>query len=464
LQPAEREDSTLDEDSPTSPANVRQIKPRDDAKLLAELCELKFRQEKGYLKIIEILKDRGITGIKNEPEVSKLIKEAQKRGVITFDINETFALRGDELQSERRDLRELFDLKDALVIKVPEYVEGAGQMRVYQTTDNQPAMRKDDHLHIVLANHAGVRLGDELQSEDHCAVAGGRAVNQAVRMIKRNPPSRRNIMVTSMGGRLWSHQWWRNGPSSMRPLDPDDSAFLLFLALENETGTMFDQVGHRVFAASRKQAVAVMSEHCMFQPGGTWYDGKQPNRAIVGVGAVDPESCYRGLRDSDGPKLVHDLVGRHLEMVKPQLDEAIDTVKGAGLYFGDLANRYFPTLPMPHEINRAPSEYDSIYERLIKQLNRLNDRMVVVEWAHIRQIPSVTAIAGGSFKLHALWTILFAGQKSDTRRLIDTLVTDATTASRLMSAMDSYKSLDPELRRWYDERASTFFIDPAAAP
>ncbi len=454
----------MDEVTPASKANVRPIKPLDDARLMGEVCELKFRQGKGYLKIIEILKGKGITGINNEPDVSKLIKEARKRNVVVFDINETFALRGDELGSERRELRELFDLKDTLVIAVPEYVEGAGQMRPEQTTDNQPAMQEDDRLHLVLANHAGLHLQHELQSDDHCAVAGGRAVNQTVRMISRNPPSRKIIMVTSMGGRLWSHQWWRNGPSSMRPLDPDDAAFLLFLALENEPGTMFDQVGHRVFAASRKQAVTVMSEHCMFQPGGQWYEGKQPTRAIVGVGAVDPESSYRALRDHDGPQLVHDLVGRHLEIVKPQLDEAIDTVKDTGLYFGDLANRYFPTLPMPHEIDLALSDYDAIYEKLIKQLNRLNERMVVVEWAHIREIPAVTAIAGGSFKLRALWTILLDGQKDNARRLVDTLVTDAVTANRLMSAMDSYNNFDPELRRWYDQRLSTFFVDPATAP
>src|SRR5260221_2244690 len=105
-------------------------------------------------------------------------------------------------------------------------------------------------------------------------------------------------------------------------------------------------------------------------------------------------------------------------------------------------------LPMAHEVNLALSDYDGIYERLSKQLNRLNERMVVVEWAHIREIPSVTAIAGGSLKLRALWTILLAGQKDNAQRLVDTLVTEPVTGNHLMPPMDSCNNFDPDLRRW----------------
>ncbi len=274
-------------------------------------------------------------------------------------------------------------------------------------------------------------------------------------------PSLKNIMVTSMGGRLWSHKWWRSGPNSMRPLDPDDSAFILFMALENEQGTMFDQVGHRVFAGSREQAAAVMEEHCMFQPGGRWYDRKQPNRATVGVGVVDPESGHRAVRNYEGSKLVKDLMNRHLSRVRDELEEAIETVSESQLYFGDVANRYFPTLPLPQEFHERPVEYYAkLYEKLIKQLSDLNERMVVVEWSHISGIQSVTAIAGGYFKLRALWTILFAGLNSKSKPLINTLVTDSATASDLITALHAYRELDPSAKRWYEKLVRTLFRDP----
>jgi hypothetical protein len=321
-------------------------------------------------------------------------------------------------------------------------------------------MHADDHLHTVLSNHAGKLLAGQFQAGDHCAVAGGRAVNQAVRKIRRLSPSLKNILVTSMGGRLWSHKWWRSWPNSMRPLDPDDSAFILFMSLENEDGAMFDQVGHRVFTGSREQAAAVMADHCMFQTGGKWYD-KRPDRAIVGVGVVDPKSGHRAVRNYKGTKRVRDLMNRHLGSVRHELEEAIETVGDSKLYFGDIANRYFPTLPLPQEFKERPvAYYDRLYEKLIKQLADLNERMVVVEWAHIRSIREVTAIAGGSFKLNALWTILFAGLNRKSKPLINTLVTDSTTASDLTAALYAYQDLDPSAKRWYEKTVGTFFRDP----
>jgi hypothetical protein len=204
-----------------------------------------------------------------------------------------------------------------------------------------------------------------------------------------------------------------------------------------------------------------MKDNCMFQPGGKWYQNIKPNRAIVGVGVVDPMSGHRAVRKSEASGLVQDLMDRHLARVKPELEEAITTAKESGLYFGDVANRFFATLPLPNQVRELTiNEYDKIFERLIKQLNDLNERMVVVEWSHIRGIPAVTAIAGGCFKLGALWTILFSGLQNRSQRLIKTLVTDAVTARGLLSALDTYNNLDVSIRQWYEKLVGTLFLDP----
>jgi len=450
--------------NPGSGLQVKRSKPEDDPKLLAEICRLRFREDLTYKDILTSLISSGITGVRDEPHVARLIREARKRGVVYFDIDETFALEGTELDLKARSLQERFGLDRAVVVNVPGREEMIEHLQP-GTNDDQRIMRADDHLHTVLANHAGKFLKDRFVAQDHWAVAGGRAVNQTVRRIRRDPPKRRSVMVTSMGGRLWSHKWWRSGSNSMCPLDPDDSAFILFLAFENEPGAMFDQVGHRVFATSREHAAAVMEEHCMFQQGGKWYEDRQPKRAIVGIGIVDPNSGHRAVRHYEGLGLVKDLMDRHLARVKSELEEAITTVRESKLYFADIANRYFPTLPLPHELNAGDLDaYNAIYQKLIKQLNDLNERMVVVEWEHIRGIPSVAAVAGGSFKLRALWTILFAGLQSNSRPLINTLVTDAKTAGSLMSALDTYRTLDPAVREWYETQVAAFFLDPKAAP
>jgi hypothetical protein len=46
------------------------------------------------------------------------------------------------------------------------------------------------------------------------------------------------------------------------------------------------------------------------------------------------------------------------------------------------------------------------------------------------------------------------------QRLIKTLVTDAVTARELMSAWDTYKSLDVSIKRWYETLVGTLFLDP----
>jgi len=51
-----------------------------------------------------------VKGVSNPPQVSKLIRDARQQGVIFFDIDETFALRGTELTQEGRELSEQFEL------------------------------------------------------------------------------------------------------------------------------------------------------------------------------------------------------------------------------------------------------------------------------------------------------------------------------------------------------------------
>jgi len=87
-------------------------------------------------------------------------------------------------------------------------------------------------------------------------------------MIRRDPARRKILWPlpwVADSGRTSGGVLVQNG---MRPLDPDDSAFILFLAFENQPGAMFEQVGHRVFAPSREEAARVMEQNCMFQPGG----------------------------------------------------------------------------------------------------------------------------------------------------------------------------------------------------
>src|ERR1041385_5594883 len=165
-------------DQATGRSGRRQLKPRDDPKLLAKICELHFRLDKTYQEIIATFK--GVKGVSNPPQVSKLIRDARQQGVIFFDIDETFALRGTELTQEGRELSEQFELGHTLVIDVRPYEETTNELFSNDGKDKESVMRADDYLHTVLANHAGLLLKHQFITDDHIALAGGRAVNQAV--------------------------------------------------------------------------------------------------------------------------------------------------------------------------------------------------------------------------------------------------------------------------------------------
>lgn len=401
---------------------------------------------------------------KEPSSVARLIKEARDRGVIAFDIDASFAIFGRVDPTLSRRLRDAFNLTNAIVVQTDELSrEGS------ERGDSLYAC--DDKLHTALANQAGMAIRDRIQPGAHLAVGSGRSVYQCSRMIKRRPPSRRDIRITPLSGRIWTHRWHAAGrPSIYRPLDADDAARLLAIAFENEPGTRFSQVTYPIFAQDKEEAESIMREHCPFWPDGTWPVG-EPDIALVGIGAVDPKSGHR----------IADLFREQTEPVDPYLKKEADNLKGLVRfveeqhisYFGDLTNRFFPALPLPRKLNpESLDDFTQRYRRLSEELSRLNERMIVANWSHIFKIKFVIAIAGGPFKIDALWTLLITRYLKE-KRIIDELVTDAESALKLIDALDQYHQYEAQERkdgvgaagkgaicRWYKQQVDTLF--PAA--
>src|SRR6476660_6846173 len=124
--------------------------------LLTEICQLYYHDKKRQKEIVKILKERGVDGVGSESKVSNLLAEAESQGVVFFDIDESFAFRGLPRDKLSRQLREAFHLSQALVIEMPELPESTHPSFTDREVTDQPGMREDDHLHTVLANHAGL--------------------------------------------------------------------------------------------------------------------------------------------------------------------------------------------------------------------------------------------------------------------------------------------------------------------
>jgi DNA-binding transcriptional regulator LsrR (DeoR family) len=379
----------------------------------------------------------------NQSTIAHWITRAWEQGVISIDIDPEFALAGSEHRALSRRLSDAFGLNQCIVI------DPGGTC-----IDDDP---KCDKLHTVLTNTAGTALKEWIQSNDHIVVGGGRAPMRVARFIRRMTPHRRAIRISPLSGRIWTGSWQVNSTDNLeRPLDADDAARLLALAYEHEAGTRFSQIGHPLYALQSKVAKRIIKEQCVFSPGGSWkteWGFQAPNRALVGVGALHPSSGHRiselliNIDKNPSAKMANYLV-----WASAKFRDAMDFAKSHGLPpFGDLANRLFPALPLPRnlDVDRLPSAKD--YDRLRKLLDVLNDHAIVMEWEHLRRIPFVWAVAGGEVKVDVIWTLLISKylESDRTRGLIKELTIDLATAETLEQALEDFYAGPPAIRNWY---------------
>lgn len=424
----------------------------EEAKRLEMVATWYYVDDKNLKMIAELLKS-------NDSSVSRMLTQAEELGVVKFDIDGSYGIVWRHDRKLGSQLRDGFDLDDAMVVDVP--------------VSSQYDHAEDDNLHKALANSAGIQIRDNITASDYIAVAGGRAVYQAVKVIRRRPPARKNIRITPLCGRVWTHSWQVHGPHIARPLDADDAAFVLALAFENEKGTSFNQIAFPLFASDKKEAETNIKGHCPFLPGGRWRSDQAPHRAIVGVGVIDPEGGHRFADmypkgDQQPPK-----IDQYLSTAASELKAVVKLVERKSLlvrdkhlpYFGDVANRLFPALPLPDEL--STDNLDSIsdaYEELNQSLTRLNSRMVVIDWGHIHKIHTIVGIAGGPYKLYVLWTLLLANKLAPTKRIVTGLTTDAESAKNLLAALESHERADASIQNWYKALVEKIFSGPSKKP
>ncbi len=351
------------------PAN-REVNEYEKAEIMEEIAQLRYNQNKTVGQIAKKL------GFKLWA-VSRLLDEARESGVVAFDIDKRFGMTGTQRPRLIRQLEDEFKLEQAIVVQPDDL-----------PTDQHLA---DDYLHTALANQTGKDLKSRIRAspENHIAVGSGRAVYQTVRFIRRCQPLKRDVTITPITGRIWTHSWKTSGLSIERPLDADDAAFVLALAFENESGMHFSQVTYPLFASSQKEARSTIEKGCPFLPGGKWGQNV-PNLAVVGIGAVNPNSGHR-FADlyRDGQRQAE--LDRYLSAAAKEIKSAIEYARKHDLpYFADISNRLFTTLPLPDElVGRDLEALSKSYDELINRIERLNEKMIVVGWNHLQAIRHV---------------------------------------------------------------------------
>jgi DNA-binding transcriptional regulator LsrR (DeoR family) len=378
-----------------------------------------------------------------QPAVARLLQEARERRVVWFDIDDTFALIGDEDKWLSRELQDRFQLKGALVVDIPE-----------GTPNN--------HLHFALANHAGLKAFHDISEGDHICVAGGRTIVHFARFVgRRNPKPRRHITISPLGGRIWTGSWQIGGPDELEtPLDADDSAFFMYVSFQNQLGTRFSQISQPLFAKSAREAQYLIKAHCPALPGGRWnWKLKPATRAYVGVGVLNPQSGHRiaEFLTKTPIKNKHDMP--YLSRIEKALRQAMARASTNGLPpLGDIANRLFAAVPVPAELPKDLPRLKRMYTELLRVITSINERAVVMGWRTLHVIPNVNVISGTLFKRDQLWSVLSLGLLHPNRTLCTELTTDSKTATALISAQkDLVRQGAEDKLAWYRDILPTLF-------
>src|ERR1051326_3474383 len=95
---------------------VKIEKDQNEQKILEERNKTERLAEVARSYYIHGLPQKGIAhrfGYGNASTVTRLLHEARERGVVTFDVDEAFAIAGRDEQGLSRVLRDSFNLNDA---------------------------------------------------------------------------------------------------------------------------------------------------------------------------------------------------------------------------------------------------------------------------------------------------------------------------------------------------------------
>ncbi len=381
----------------------------------------------------------------SQSNISKWLSKAEELGIVTHVIDANAAVVADQDRRLSSNLSQAFGLQcDVLDCR---------------------SVASSDKLHIALANFAGKKARTQIQSNEHIAIAGGRAMVRLSQVVGQGHVEKFGVNVSSLAGRLYFGLPWTTGTTSSHhlsdPLNADYSTVLLATGLIGnrlDTRIGFTQINRPLYATTPNEADRLKAKYCNFRSGGIWKT--IPDRVFAGVGVILPEAGNRiaeFIIQEDQPETTSDVDYKAIK----------DLVRFANAHNlpapGDFAHRLFPTLPLPSEcVGRGLASLSESNRKLREQAKRVNSRALVVDWEHLTKVRSVTVVAGGTHKAHALWTLLEAQlvwrevTGDPNIGVITELVTDSETAESLIRAKSGLLQGNPEIKHWYRGEMESF--------
>jgi hypothetical protein len=257
-----------------------------------------------------------------------------------------------------------------------------------------------------------------------------------------------------------------------RPLDADDAVHIFAEAFEDEPGGQFSQINQPLYCTGKQEEAAekarnTLSRHYAIGAGDSCNWGlPNANRALVGIGSSESSSHRITIFLRKFQADIRTAREPCLSAAGPNLIKIHELCEDSGLPLpGDMANRLFPSLPLPSEFKSAIAgdgnylpRMERALPRIAKEIEDLNAKAVVIPWVHLRRIPLTRVICTGPSKLRALYTVMLAGYldvENGATPLVKELSTDQVTASQLLSEL-TFIQADPELMKTYAKWLAEF--------
>jgi DNA-binding transcriptional regulator LsrR (DeoR family)/DNA-binding XRE family transcriptional regulator len=320
--------------------------------------------------------------------------------------------------SREQKLLRKFRLKHAIVARCPEVIWSKNYRDEYAKTD----MQTDNQVHRWLGKMAAPLLLAILRKGDRVAVGSGRGPYECVcaaeNRVHRSFADLDEIM--SLTGSMGVQPW--DATLGDPCLDADGIAQKLagFLYSPELTTSL-------VKAGLFDRETSGVPKHLT-----NWTSGKMPNVAVVGIGALagGHRLCSDDIRHQQKRQVVAELDG--LIQIAKKIDGLFTSSGDEYHCVADLAN-YLVTVPAPFP-EMVPSDDWNELKARVERVNRYVIAPKPGELAEVAKNGVVIAVAGGTFKRHAIRHILLQEVR------VSHLVCDDRTADWLLQCKSTSSS------------------------
>jgi DNA-binding transcriptional regulator LsrR (DeoR family) len=341
-----------------------------------------------------------------------------KANTISRAVNIAFARRLVEIRPVKRklhkavrnrslegDLRKRLNVTEAIVVDVHEKTQ-------------------TDEIHARLGQAMARSLcdGQVIDPDERVGIGSGRAIYETAQAVSVWKLHRPGVKLLSLSGLAYGHE-----PVERRVLDPDRN--LAALAQGFEVAPVLMTIPQPLVFDDEQEMNSTREETHLSH---SKWQTLRPGVALLGLGVLAPgHRFFDAVKKDQVPPPLHAIETELRFLVDWSENVIAETAPVAYSPVGDICNRLF-LVPPPPGVPKAVKDWK--HAKL--NVDRINRRMLSVEWEQLLEVPKVVLLAGSEIKAPAILDVL---TRKPPRLKVRSLCTDSVTAEFLITLQKSAK-------------------------